>query len=400
MNINEEIDRIWNEKIKVNLQNEENSIINQYSKEIDSKLDNFKNELCKNIDNIVKIAEKSILINKMNKRTENLIYQNNNNLINAVLLCLCNIKSFVFFNLGIEKEDILKKIKEIKNNSYFSLIVKLMNKLWIKTDEPNDEYKTKKFHDILKNDDPLTYNCKNPGKIIAFILSKLNDEFKLNQNINNINQNNKIESLDEFKKICKDNKNKINEEFFVNYQIKEKCINFDANKYYFEQRPIINLFIEPEVQLSVVGKGKFKDINLKESFNFLLNDNNMHVKKYCEICAIWHDFIINNFIQSLNNNILIINLDREKDTLLERNIIYPLYLELTYGENITKEYELISVLYQNENDYYNVYCKNLFNSKWIKYNEDEEIKKVMDENIVLNCEKVLLLIYKKKRLNI
>ena len=86
----------------------------------------------------------------------------------------------------------------------------------------------------------------------------------------------------------------------------------------------------------MVGKGKFKDINLKESFNFLLNDNNMHVKKYCEICAIWHDFIINNFIQSLNNNILIINLDREKDTLLERNIIYPLYLELTYGEKYNK----------------------------------------------------------------
>ena len=404
MDVKKEVDKIWEEKIKDNIINARELVINEYCEEIEKKLDNFKKELCQNIDDIFNLAEIKILKNKIKKKANtNLIYENHNNLINAVLLCLCNIESFVLFCLSSEKNDILKKINEFDHNSYFSLLVELMKNLWLKKDDINDEYNTYQIHNKLLTDNNQLNNCNNPGKVISFILSKLNSEFNwntiINININNkLNRANKDEVLNNFKKLCQNNRNKITEEFFVDYQIKKKCRLYQAEKYFYEQRPLINLFIQEESQNTVIKKGNFKNLILKDNYNFLLNDN-IDIPENCEICAEVHDFIINNSIQSYNNNILIINLDREGDPLLERNIIFPLNLELPYKENEKKNFVLISVLIKNYNEFggdenYTVYCKKFFQNKWIAYSKDE-IKSIQNEEEILNGERALLLIYKK-----
>ena len=402
MDVKKEVDKIWEEKIKDVIKNTRELVINECCEEIEKKLDNFQKELCQSIDDIFNIAEIKILKNKINKKANtNLIYQNHNNLVNAVLLSLCNIESFALFCLSSEKNDILKKINEIDHNSYFSLIVELMNNLWLKKENINDEYNTYQIHNKLLADNNQLNNCNNPGKVMSFILSKLNSEFNLNKkiNINNeLNRANKDEVLNDFKNICDNNRNEITEEFFVDYQIIKKCRTYQAEKYFFEQRPLINLFIQEESTNTVIKKGDFKYLILKDNFNFLLNDN-IDIPEYCEICADIHDFIINNSIQSYNNKILIINLDRERDPLLERNIIFPLNLELPYKENEKKNFILISVLSKNYNngiddEKYTVYCKKLFQNKWIAYTIDE-IKSIKNEEEIFNGERALLLIYKK-----
>ena len=396
MNINEEIEKIWEETIKEELNKTRDTIINKHCEEIELKLDNFQKDLSGNINEVFKIAEISSLKKKMNKITKNLIHEDDNNLINAILLCLSNIESFVYFCLSSEKNDILKKINEINQNSYFSLITELMKNLWLKKEDINNLYNTLQIHHKLKNDFAFINTCKNPGKIIAFILSQLNNEFNLNKNLNinnNINRANKDEVLNDFKKACDNNRNEITKEFFIDYQIKKKCKKYEEfEKYFYEQRPLITLYIQLDLKSSFNQIGNFNKISLKKNFNFLLNDN-IDVEDDCEICEARHAFIINNSIQSLNNNILIINIDREKDPSLNRKIKYPFNLELTYKEDEKKEYKLISVLYKKEEKYV-VYCKKLFNDNWIEYNE-KEIKNVKNENDVLNAEKVLLLIYKK-----
>ena len=400
MDIKNEVDKIWEEKLKDELKKAGDSLINKCCEEIELKLNNFQIKLTENLDDIFKTAEKKILIGKMNKLTKNLIFGKDNNLLNAIFLCLSNIEPFVFFCLSSEKNDILKKINELNQNNYFSLVVDLMRNLWLKKEDENNKYSTNLIHDKLNIDFPNIDICKNPGKIIAFVLTKLNNEFNLNKQLNannNINHANIDEALNDFKKICDTNINKITKEFFVDYLIKKKCINYEVEKYFFEQRPLINLFIQEESNLTNIGKGLFTDLYLNDNFNFLLNDN-IDIAEDCEICTFKHFFIINNSIQSLKNNILIINLDRDKDPLLERNIVFPLHLKLSYKENEAENYKLISVLHKINNfneEKYIVYSKKLFNDNWIEYNE-EEIKHVKDENVIINGQKALLLIYKKE----
>ena len=271
-----------------------------------------------------------------------------------------------------------------------------MKNLWLKKEDINNLYNTNQILDKLKNDFAFINICKNPGKIIAFILSQLNNEFNLNKNLNinnNINRTNKDEVLNDFKKTCDNNRNEMTKEFFMGYRVKKKCKQYEeVEKYFFEQRPLLTLYIQLDLKSSFMQFGNFNELSLKENFNFLLNDN-IDVEDDCEICEARHSFIINNSIQNLNNKILIINLDREKDPSLERKIIYPFNLELTYKENEKKEYKLISVLYKSDGKYI-VYCKKLFNDNWVEYKE-KEIKNVKNENDVLDAEKILLLIYKK-----
>ena len=73
------------------------------------------------------------------------------------------INFFSFFLIDF----ISKSIKCLNNYGSFFCSLEI---LWLKTSSQNNEYKTSKFHNKIKSDNALIYNCKNPGKIIAFIL--------------------------------------------------------------------------------------------------------------------------------------------------------------------------------------------------------------------------------------
>ena len=156
----------------------------------------------------------------------------------------------------------------------------------------------------------------------------------------------------------KSNNTEIFKEFFV--------------KYKNEQIPLVNLNIKKG------AKSKISDY-----FNLL--DNNAD-------------------IEDLNNNILIINLNRERDPLHQICIDYHEELEVKIkGEN--KKYELISVLFKtniklgedfnySEQPKYKVCFKNFFNQNWYSY--DQNIELAGKKDILNDGQKALLLVYKKK----
>ncbi|MBP5413923.1 MAG: hypothetical protein ILN61_01600, partial [Lachnospiraceae bacterium] len=114
-----------------------------------------------------------------------------------------------------------------------------------------------------------------------------------------------------FKETIKNNKTEISDLFFVNYQIRKTCTQCEVISYYYEQRPIINLYIQQQVNKSIVLEGKLKDISLKNNFNFLLNDY-IDVEEDCEICRDKFQCKINNSIKDSNSHVLVINLNRGK----------------------------------------------------------------------------------------
>ena len=405
MNIEEEIDKIWENEIKDKTNDKMNSIILNKSKELDQKLQIFENNLCDSMNQAINNIEIELLKKNMNKKCRNFVYNNNeNSLINFVLICLSNIELFVLFCLGYEKNKLLEKINEINEDNYFSLFVEIINNIWLKN---GDKYSPSKIHDQFKRLNNQIYISNDPGEIIGFFLTKLNDELNYNQildnNINNINNFNN-------KEIIK-NQNKIKELFFVDYKIEKKCIecskkfNAQVNKTINKKSPLINLYIQEKEKIAGIGEGNISDLKLKKHFNFLLNDY-IKLDEFCEISQNIEKFDVNNYIENLNNNILIINLNRNNDFFLERNIKFKEQLKLKLG-NKNLKYELISVIYNiNENilqryfddnrPKYIAYCKNFLDEKWYLYNEND-IKLIQNnnENLILDGQKALLLIYKK-----
>ena len=317
-----EIDKKWEDDFETKFKNKINSLINESSKKFDTKLNDFENTIKNKIDNSFNSNE---LKNQMNKICRNLVDNNyENNLVDAVLLCLSNVEPFTLF--------ILEKKNE--KGDYFSLFVKLLDDLWIKT---VDKFESNLIPNQLKENEKQIYKSKNPGTIINFFLTKLHKE---------LNSNN----------------TKLSEEFFIDYKN--------------GKNPIVNLNIK---------KGT-KSIISDYHFNML--DDNVD-------------------IEDLNNNILIINLNRERDPLHLIEIDYPENLELKIkGKN--KKYELISILLKeniklngnlnySEQPKYKVYLKNFFNQKWYLYCKNIELveKGKEKEKEILDGHKALLLVYKK-----
>ena len=384
--IEKEINELWENELKNKLIKNLNSNFEIMMKGIQKHLDLNKNEIAKNIDKLVNIIKPVDIKSKMNKYCNNVIYENNtNDLLNLILICLSNIEPLLFFCLENQNE-ILNKIKEKRN--FFSLLIEFFNNVWLN----KNNYNPIKIHNLLKLNQE-TYNSKNPGNIINFILSKLNDELKLNKNINNNNINRYVEEevFNAFKETIKNNKTKISELFFVNYEIKKTCSQCEVPTYYYEQKPIINLYIQDHVKSSIVLQGEFKDISLKKNFKFLLNDY-IDVEEDCEICQDKIKCKINNDIKNYDNDILIINLNRDKDPKHIRNVNFPPILE--NGQN---NYGLISVLNRNvplNDKEYNLYCKNFVDNKWYVYNK-RDVHLENNEKEIFNGQKALILIYKK-----
>ena len=392
--VEREINELWETKLKENFIKELNSNFEKMMKGIQDHLDLNKKEIAKNIDQLVNVKKPEDIKSKMNEYCNNVIYENNTNvLVNLILICLSNIEPLVFFCLGNQKNEILKKIRDKEN--LFSLLIEFFNNVWLN----NNNYNPIKIHNLLKLNKEK-YDSKNPGDIINFILSKLNDELNFNKNINNNNNINryvKEEVLISFKETIKSNKTKISDLFFVNYQIKKTCRQCDVETFYYEQKPIINLYIQQQIKNSFVLVGKLKDISLKHNFNFLLNDY-IDVEEDCEFCPNKIKCKVNNAIKGFDNDILIINLNRGEDIspAFIRNVDFPPKITLEL-ENAQFNYGIISILNRNTplNDKeYNLYCKNFMNNKWYVYNKNN-VKIENNEKEIFNGHKALLLIYKK-----
>ena len=377
----------YEEELERELKNSINSFTQRISQQLDIKLNEFEQNISKQIDEYLKPSLK-----KMNEKSQNILYHTNS-ILDYILICLSNIKPLVSFILGNKRKELQKKINQKNPNNFFNLFVDLFTHLWFK----KEDYDAINIHKIMHSIEKDIYKSTNPGKIISFLLSKLHDELNFNNDINNENNIDYIDRIDKkkvseaFKISSEKNKTDISKIFFNNYRIKKRCsVCHSTNIYYFEKKPIIDLYIQE-------NKNNIEESNLSlsKNYNFLLNDY-IDREDFCPGCEYLQKMIINNRIESYDNDILIININRESD-INHKKYIYILK-ELKFDDNIkTLTYRLFSVLNKNYNEKeqsYNFYCKNFNNDIWYIYNKNG-VKLVENKNDILDGNKALLLVYKR-----
>ena len=132
---------------------------------------------------------------------------------------------------------------------------------------------------------------------------------------------------------------------------------------------------------------------MKENLLFLLNNDSEdnYIKEECMICSKEKEFKINNYIENINNKILIINLNRDQDPIHTRRFDYEEKIKFKDINNV--EYELICVLINKFNKNILVYFKSFIDKKWYLYQNEQMIQQ--NNKSMFNQYDAQILIYQK-----
>lgn len=392
----------------------EDEIINNLTKNMESKLKCFENDIFKEIndkyDSLTQIIYKqiddctnevkNILFKKyeeeLSKKVINidelnipplvhLKLDNSNYLINLILLSLSHFKRLTKYLLwSYNRDNILSKLNQDPTGIYITpSYFKLLDHIWKGTE---NTYSPNEIHEVLKKMMKNGYNSTNPGEIINFIISQLHKEFiKDNILINdpewNFNDNQAMKNFVDYFLIIH---NKISEEFFASIRIK-KLNQQNTPIYLYHNTIVLDIFLE---NLNVA------QISLEQNFKSLFYDKN-DTKKYCLNNETFHSKEI-----VTTSILLIININRKKNhkQILKYPKILDNYYLLRKKPNIPEIYNLYSVIMskkENNNEIFYGYIKNCINNKWYLY-DNKGIKLVNNENEIFDGEKCLLLIYHKQ----
>ena len=99
-----------------------------------------------------------------------------NPLINLILNCFINIRTFTLYYLNPTKESKIMRKTNGNPNILGPVFLKLLDHGW---KSKVDEYTPSELHQILKKLMKENYKTQNPGLIFHFILSQLNNDFIL-----------------------------------------------------------------------------------------------------------------------------------------------------------------------------------------------------------------------------
>ena len=202
-------------------------------------------------------------------------------------------------------------------------------------------------------------------------------------------------AYDNFYKIIDGQKTKITTTFYTTIKIQKRCQACNYPGYYFEALPVINLILDLDNCVT-------KNVLFEEFKYHLIKKENEEIKEICSTCADGEEKkkIITNDIY-YTSQILIININREKDTRHEIKFKYPESFNsktifTNNKNNGINSYNLISVIKKDGgNNPFNfiAYCKNFINNNWYSYN-NEQIKLVQDyKNEIFDEKNTHLLIY-------
>ena len=400
-----------NKKKMIKKNNNNNNIFENNNHNIENN-----NNTVQNKDNI-KLFNKNVDLDNMDENDENLRKKeinlkeihnpllihlsnidNTNPLINLILQCLSNIKTLLYYYFNPFKEEkILQKSKQNPNNDYLGpSFLKLLDHLW---KSKKKEYYPEEIHKILKKLMLNDYKSNDPGKIISFILTKLHEELKINENINNQNEDDPFSHFNEYLaynnyfKIIDKQKTKITTSFYSTLKIKKLCIACNYPSYFFEAIPIINLFLD--VDNHVTQLLHFEDFKYRS-----IKKENEQIKELCYACADGEEKKknISKDIYYLSE-IIIININREKDPNHKITFKYPECFDpkKIFNKDIDfKVYNLMTVIKKdgNNNPYkYIAYCKNFIDNNWYSYN-NEQIELIKDyKNYIFDGKYACMLIY-------
>ena len=380
----------YEEELEIALKKKIQSLTEKTSQELENKINHIQEIIEQKIKESFEVANL-----QKNEICKNLLYHEMS-LLDYILICLSNMKPLVSLFLGNKQKYLQQKINKINKNNLFNLFVDLFNNLWFKK---NNQYDAIEMHKYLNTLNKNIYYSKDPGQIMGFLLDKLNDELKFNKNQNkeniDVDRSQELKAFENFKLVSKQNKTDISEMFSIIYKVIKTCNVCETKMYFFEKMLIVNLYIE-EIRLSIVKEKKaFNEISLIDTFNFLLNDNKDQ-EEFCKGCEYIQKMKINNSIEDYDNDILIININRDKDPNHIMNLAFKQTIQLLKKEKNYK-YKLISVLnknYEEKDQKVNLYCNNFNNNKWYLYNKNGVNLEEKEEEY-LDGFKVLLLVYQR-----
>ena len=329
--------------------------------------------------------------------------ENMNPLINIILLCLSNIEYLVYYYLNSSKESkILHKSKEDSKNIYLNpSFLDYLDHFWKSNKK---EFVPIEIHDILKKLMLENYNTNDPSIIVDYLLKKLDEELKINNKNNNIEDINPSERFNEHNIIKKyfnnfsNNRTHISDIFYSTIKIKKLCQNCKRQPlYYFESTPVINIYLEEKNNNNYLT---FEN-DLK---NILMKKEEYNIKENCIICSSEQTMNVIKDIYSFSV-VLIININREKDP--NNNILFK-YPENFDGNKIINNkiikmpnYELITIIKKVKNNNCNnfeyiSYYKNFIDKCWYSYNnQKKEILNNDYKNFIFDDKNTCMLIYSK-----
>jgi len=319
-----------------------------------------------------------------------------NSLINLVLQCLSNINKFVSYYLNPkEEEKILAKSNQDPNNTYLGpSLLKLLVSLWKGS---KDVYSPNEIHEVLKKLMKSSYNSDNSGFLIGFILKQLNKELNIKEVVdkddNPYEHYNKDEYLRKFLNLRQKNSNEILDSFFSVEILKKRCNKCVKNSYFFQNTPVINIYLE--------GSGQFK---LKENLKSLLLESEKKIfKDFCPFCRGNQENTLNHDIYA-TYSIIIFNIIRKNNS--DISFIYPETFDGRWVINYAyalPNYQLISVIKKipdakNKINYFTAYIKSFVDNNWYVHTK-EKIEKIKNLKEINDGNYACMLIYQEKKGN-
>ena len=320
-----------------------------------------------------------------------------NPLINLILNCFINIRTFILYYLNPSKEAKIMRKSNGNPNILGPVFLKLLDHAW---KSKVDEYTATELHQILKKLMKENYNTQNPGLIFHFILYQLNEELRPEPLNENIPSNPHIifnrEKVFELFRRHYGLPLKIQNSFYNVIEIEKRCSICGTISYSFENLPIINIYLEAQAE------NIYNNISLLEHFQTLLTDKNEEkITEDCLACGSKSNkFISKNILD--NNEIIIININRFNDPNYMVEFKYPEKIEKKDIINQSKtpnfrnaKYEIFCVLKQykiNNNFQYLLFIKNFVNNTWYSYN-NQYIRKTDINEATSNYKNTCLIIY-------
>jgi hypothetical protein len=249
------------------------------------------------------------------------------------------------------------------------------------------------------------YGSFDPGVIMNFILNQLNNELIINPVNNGENdpflQFDENSSCQKYCEIMKQSTTKIFDCCFSTIKMIKDCKVCHYKSYFFSPSPVINIYIE-----TTQNNIYFNNISLEENlYAYLTNEENNCIKENCLICCTESEKKVSQLIY-LTPEILIFNINRDKDPNNIKNFKYPMFFD---GNKVINKdiplpnYELTTVIKKDVNNnkvMFAAYCKNFIDGKWyIYYSNNNNIEILNNQNELIDDKKACLLIYTGKNKN-
>ena len=321
---------------------------------------------------------KRVDIREINKMYVKLTLLNDSNpLINLIIQCLTNIKTFCAYYVNPAKEEkILDKSKKNPNNTYLGpSYLQLLKDIW---GDQRGEYSPIEIHKVLKKLMGNNYNSNNSGLIMKFILDQLYSELNLD--------NNQQINLEYFKNLDFLPSNKILIASYPYIRTKKICLScHNTVDQFFIASPVINLYLD-------ANNGKTNKFILEKNLNELLIERGKgQIVGHCIKCKRQQNIGIIKYFHT-PCEIAIFYIDRKNDPNHNISLSYGYSMKL-----VKKDYRLITVIkdlpFNNSSSLpYIAYIRSMYNHNWFSY-DNKDLKLCNNRNEILDDKYTSLLIY-------